>query len=85
MTVQLHYYGSVFDLDPEIPDEEWVKLHDEATDIQMDRERRILHVRLAGGKSAVIPLLPGAPLVLVCPQEAAPWTLNDTGIAIFNR
>lgn len=85
MAVQLHYYGSVFDLDPDVPDEEWVKLHGEATDFQTDRERRILHVRLAGGRSAVIPLLPGAPLVIVCPQDEAPWTMDDSGIAIFNR
>lgn len=76
MTVQLHYYGSVFDLDPEVDDRFWTDFIEDAL---RDPGTGTMVVTLAGGRQASIPIFPGVPLVVVEPQEELPGEHTTRG------
>jgi hypothetical protein len=76
MTVQLHYYGSVFDLDPEVDDRFWTDFIEEAL---RDTGTGTLVVTLTDGLQASIPVFPGVPLVVVEPQEDFPGEHTTRG------
>ncbi len=69
MTVQLHYYGSVFDLHPKSPDVFWVQyIHQCIGEIEAGvAEASGIYVELDGDREAHIPYAPGDRLVLVTP------------------
>ena len=69
MTVQLHYYGSVFDLHPKTPDVFWVRyVHECIADIEAGvAEANGIYVELDGDREAHIPYAPGDRIVLVAP------------------
>lgn len=76
MTVQLHYYGSVLDLDPEVDDRFWTDFIEEAL---RDVNTGTMVVTLSGGRQASIPLFPGVALVVVEPQEDFPGEHTTRG------
>ncbi|MDE2100825.1 MAG: hypothetical protein KGL39_26500 [Patescibacteria group bacterium] len=66
MATRLHYYGSVFKLDPNIPDDDWYDFITKSLHLAVqDGRSGILVVSLKGGKEATIPIFPDAPVVLV--------------------
>ena len=70
MTVQLHYYGSVFDLHAKTPDVFWVRyIHERVAEIEegVADPATGFYVELDGDREAVIPYAPGDRLVLVAP------------------
>ncbi len=76
MAVQLHYYGSVFDLDPGVDDRFWTDFIDDALN---GPGSGTLVVTLVGGLQVSIPIFPGVPLVVVEPQEDFPGEHTTRG------
>lgn len=69
MTVQLHYYGSVFDLDPANPDDFWVRhIDEEIGAIEAGTRAPGFFVELADGRAASIPYHAGDRIVVVAPR-----------------
>lgn len=80
MTVQLHYYGSVFDLDPRADDRHWSEFIQDMLDANHQAGRSgVLSVTLVGGAQANIPIFPGVPLVVVEPREDHPGESTFSG------
>ncbi|KQT75373.1 hypothetical protein [Microbacterium sp. Leaf436] len=74
MAVQLHYYGSVFDLDPANPDDFWVDyLHERMGAIDADDADGVrgFVVALVGDRQAHIPYEAGDRVVIVTPRTVS--------------
>lgn len=74
MAVQLHYYGSVFELDPANPDHFWVDyLHERMGAIDADDADGVsgFLVTLVGDRQAHIPYAVGDRVVIVTPRTVA--------------
>lgn len=83
MAVQLHYYGSVFDLDARADDRFWYEFLDEALRQSNSTGRSgTLSITLEGGIQAWIPVFPGVPLVICEPREEHPGQSTLSG-AVF--
>lgn len=83
MAVQLHYYGSVFTLDPRADDRYWFDFLDEALrECNTSGRRGTLSVTLENGMQAAVPVFPGVPLVICEPREDHPGESTLSG-AVF--
>lgn len=84
MAVQMHYYGSVFDLDPRADDGYWFDVVDEALRLVHEHKRSgDLSVTLVGGVQARIPLFPNVALALLEPREELPGESTYGGSAYW--
>ncbi|QOC24810.1 hypothetical protein IC744_16240 [Microbacterium hominis] len=70
MAVQVHYQGSVFDLDPTRSDAFWCSFIDETIATVNETGRPLpLGLNLADGRGAWLHLYPGTPIAVVAPAE----------------
>lgn len=84
MAVQLHYYGSVFDLDPRADDRYWYDIVDETLRLVHEHQRSgDLSVTLVGGIQARIPVFPGVALAFLEPREELPGESTYSGSAYW--
>jgi hypothetical protein len=69
MTVRLHYYGSVFELDDRVDDRFWLDFIEDARADGRGGQQGLLSVTLTGGIQAQIPFASDGPLVVTSPRE----------------
>ncbi|MAP64647.1 MAG: hypothetical protein CMH34_13110 [Microbacterium sp.] len=70
MAVQLHYYGSVFDLDPNQTDLYWVEFIDSELKRAHEAPRGLItRIDLADGRGAYLPVRGDTPLAVVAPRD----------------
>lgn len=85
MSVQLHYYGSVFDLDSRADDRYWYDFVDDALrHCNATGRSGTMSVTLDGGIQAWIPVFPGVPLVICEPREDRPGESTLSGAVFWN-
>lgn len=83
MAVQLHYYGSVFNLDSRADDFYWYDFVDDALRECNSKNRAgTMSVTLEDGIQAWLPVFPGVPLVICEPREEMPGDSTFSG-AVF--
>jgi len=70
MAVQLHYYGSVFDLDPKETDLFWIDFIDNELDRAKDAPRGLVtRIDLADGRGAYLRMRGDTPVAVVAPRD----------------